>query len=346
VGQLGALPRGPAARAAQPPLLPWRSLAGSCRGPARLCPCAPGPPGSAPWHSQPPARTSRRSCRTHVVQTQGETAFSLSPALSQDFPPLDVAQEEVMLSTWSSRGTHQRRRGEPPFPSPFPPPFFSDSPSRVACPSPGVASIPPCSRGRHACAARRGQRPAARSIADNPRPGLGRVVVAQPRPRRGALPRPGSVQHTTSLRPRRGAAPGVARSRPLLGIECPWRLSSPTARSRQPTWLARGGLRGVWSARPQHARMQRLANVLSSGSRLPCGILRNVRDWSIPGSPASACAGHDQLVRAAIPCAVACSFVHVTIHMFWFLLCVVSRGDPPHHLKLLTLIGLCQEATH
>jgi hypothetical protein len=199
-----------------------------------------------------------------------------------------------------------------------------------------------------ACAARRDQRPAARSIADNPRPGLGA---------RGRGPTAASARCTAPARlgpargflasaARRGAAPDVARSWPLLGVECPWRLSSPAAHSRQPTRLARGGLRGAWSARPQHAHMQRLANVRSSGPRLPCGILRNVRGWSIPSSPASACAGHDQLVRPAIPCAVACSFVHVTIHMFWFLLCVVSRGDPPHHLKLLTLIGLCQEATH
>jgi hypothetical protein len=195
--------------AAQPPLLPWRGLAGSCRGPARLCPCAPGPPGSAPWHSQPPARTSRHSCRTHVVQTQGETAFSLSPALSQDFPPLDAAQEEAVLSTWSSRGTHRRRRGEPPFPSPFPPPFFSVTRGvpqpRRGLDSPMLARLAPC-RGVADMRARRGAASARQLEASRTTPALASGAWPWPSRGLGVVHCPGPARSSTRLPCVRGAA--------------------------------------------------------------------------------------------------------------------------------------------
>jgi hypothetical protein len=121
------------------------------------------------------------------------------------------------------------------------------------------------------------------------------------------------------------ATPSVARSRPLLDVECILRLSSPAARSRQPARLARGDLCSTRGSPSATCSQQRLTRA---------------RGWSIPGSPALACTGHDQPVRAIIPCVVAGSFVHVIIHMFWLSLCVVSHGDSLHHLSLLTLIGL------
>jgi hypothetical protein len=182
-----------------------RGQAGSCRGPARPCPCAPGPPGSAPWRSQPPACSSRRSCRAHVIHIRGKR-LSLSPLLIPR--PLSRSTPRKKKSCCRLGARTELigvRRGEPPsLPLPLSLPFFSVAARWPRPPPLARAARPlvvarrlvcaPCLRPRHGPVWRARSRSA---------------PAWMPFPRRA----PGSPDPPSLLAARHGR-PGVVRARP------------------------------------------------------------------------------------------------------------------------------------
>jgi hypothetical protein len=209
---------------------------------------------------------------------------------------------------------------------------------------PARGSARPCARRRSSPAPARPWRPE-----------LGRGVWRDPGVPRSPLPL--AVGPSTSAS--RAARSSGARPWPRRGFDVargPTRLGSLLARlacvacpRQRPAWsarVARPRCRGV--ARPNRpARVhgaQRATCPAQTPSARPAASLQHPARHARLVHPRLACVGlcGARPTRSrGNPCTVAGSFVHVTIRMFWFLLCVVSRGGSPHHLKLLTLTGLC-----
>jgi hypothetical protein len=331
----------------------------------KIAPCSSPPTSRCPFfsHLAQLALLASRPCKIAVATIVEVSSSSSSPFPSPFSPPFFSV----------ARGVPQPRSAASIFPcvrgvarpvlghgatarGPSASPARSDVRSPSPCAQPGESVVARPLRARSLPSAwRRVARSPARS------PGSASTCRGL-RPasawRRGV---PGAALRATSDSPARST--GSASARRGLCPASAWRRDVPIA-----AWRARGRpAQPARAARPRRARCsrprrvrdpQRGAFAAPARRRVPLASqfarstltaayavcsqrLARARGWSIPGSSASACKGHGQPVRAIIPCVVACSFVHVIIHMFWLSLCVVSHGDSLHHLSLLTLIGLC-----
>eukprot|EP00267_Zea_mays_P047726 XP_020400213.1 uncharacterized protein LOC109942547 [Zea mays] len=241
-GALGAADVAAWRCAARPPASPASGARPWWRGPCALAP-TPSPSSIASvWLARPgvacPPRPRLGLARSHGGSpARGRPGPSLRAA-SRPRPQLAGAPPASPAPPTSlglaSAARPRARRGAAPARPPTPfgvrrgvPGAAPARGARLACPLPWL-----------------GQRPS------RPAPGLG---VVCPWPPSAACPRSSSAACPLLA----FATPGVARSRPLLDVECLLRLSSSVARSQQPARFARGdSLARV--AGPSPARLHRL----------------------------------------------------------------------------------------
>jgi hypothetical protein len=172
-----------------------------------------------------------------------------------------------------------------------------------------VPACPALARGGQACSPRRGRSWRARAC-PSPLPRLlarpwlapvpGAACPASTRRSRGPCPRSALVRPLalvgTALWPTRMAptqpslspsclarlspsarGPSMARSRPLRGVECPWRPSSPTARSRQPARRVASPSAACAQQRPAVSLWRPAHRARLACPRLACNGLRGAR---------------------------------------------------------------------